>query len=93
MIVLPSLTAKLSNILISAWAVVLSSPDVGSSRRTMMGSVSSSVPMLTRFRSPPERRKMGVSAQEVRRSTLIMRSTSSILRNLVHSDGRRRKAV
>jgi hypothetical protein len=39
-------------------AVVLSRPEVGSSRSMRLGLISSSCPMLTRFRSPPEMPRM-----------------------------------
>mmetsp|Transcript_14904 Transcript_14904/g.32438 ORF Transcript_14904/g.32438 Transcript_14904/m.32438 type:complete len:81 (+) Transcript_14904:471-713(+) len=78
---------------IKATALVESRPLVGSSKRMIEGSVKSSEPMLTRFFSPPDTIKIGVSAHLERRKSLMIRSTSAILRSLGHDDGSRRKAV
>ena len=53
MIVLPATQSPFS-ILIIAYAVKLSSPDVGSSRKSIEGLVISYTPTAVRFRSPPE---------------------------------------
>ena len=58
-------------------ADVLSSPDVGSSRSTIAGSVSGSLPMVTLFFSPPDIMFIGVSAHLDNRSRRIVRSTLS----------------
>mmetsp|Transcript_33937 Transcript_33937/g.101267 ORF Transcript_33937/g.101267 Transcript_33937/m.101267 type:complete len:140 (-) Transcript_33937:860-1279(-) len=93
MMVLPARLARRSRMRMSATAEVESRPEVGSSSSTMDGSVRSSEPMLTRFFSPPETMKIGVSAHLASRSCLMIRSTSANFLGLVHDDGSRRKAV
>mmetsp|Transcript_24899 Transcript_24899/g.59102 ORF Transcript_24899/g.59102 Transcript_24899/m.59102 type:complete len:94 (+) Transcript_24899:2851-3132(+) len=93
MIVLPSSRASLSRIFISATALVESSPLVGSSSNRIEGSVSNSLPILTRFFSPPEIWKIGVSWHLVSRSCLMILSTSPVFLDLGHFEGRRKSAV
>mmetsp|Transcript_21035 Transcript_21035/g.49705 ORF Transcript_21035/g.49705 Transcript_21035/m.49705 type:complete len:100 (+) Transcript_21035:2500-2799(+) len=93
MIVLLCSRARECRICIRATAEVESKPEVGSSNRTMDGSVRSSLPILTRFFSPPDTMKMAVSAHFSRRSCWMMRLTSANLRSLGQSEGKRRKAV
>ena len=74
-------------------ALVESRPEVGSSRRRRVGSVSSSLPMFTLFLSPPLTMWMGVSAQPPSRSWQRTDSTSSTFLSLDQEAGRRRRAV
>mmetsp|Transcript_27897 Transcript_27897/g.32162 ORF Transcript_27897/g.32162 Transcript_27897/m.32162 type:complete len:97 (-) Transcript_27897:559-849(-) len=81
------------SICMSATALVESNPLVGSSNKIAFGSVRSSVPMLTRFRSPPDIIIMGVSAQLSRRSWTKILSTSACFSTLEYDGGRRSNAV
>jgi len=72
---------------------VESRPEVGSSRINIRGLVRSSVPMLVRFRSPPETSMMGVSTHRWRRSLVTTASTSAILRLFDQDRGNRKSAV
>lgn len=82
--------ASSRSVLTSEFAAVESSPEVGSSRSRMLGLVSSSVPMLQRFFSPPEIIRIFVSAHFSMRSVLITCSTTSRLVSLDRVSGRRR---
>mmetsp|Transcript_25402 Transcript_25402/g.45873 ORF Transcript_25402/g.45873 Transcript_25402/m.45873 type:complete len:97 (+) Transcript_25402:1592-1882(+) len=93
MMVLPSSRANEWRICINATADVLSNPLVGSSSKMMVGSVNNSLPILTRFFSPPEIMNIGVSAHFWSRNCLIIRSTSATFRLLSQVDGSRKKAV
>mmetsp|Transcript_41161 Transcript_41161/g.60947 ORF Transcript_41161/g.60947 Transcript_41161/m.60947 type:complete len:97 (+) Transcript_41161:1363-1653(+) len=71
----------------SPTALVLSKPDVGSSSNKTFGSVSSSVPILTLFFSPPESIMMADSATDVSRRLRRTFSTSSIFCAFVMDEG------
>ena len=92
-IVLPSSLANLNNIFINVTADVLSSPLVGSSNNIIAGSVSNSLPIFTRFFSPPLILLMGVSAHLLNRNRRMVRFTSLILRWRSHFGGSRNNAV
>ena len=84
MIVFPSSRARSWSILMRATADVLSSPDVGSLRNTIAGSVSGSLPMFTLFFSPPDIMFISVSAHLDNRSRHIVRSTLSTFLPCAH---------
>jgi hypothetical protein len=79
--------ARCFKVAINELAAVESSPEVGSSRSRIRGLVSSSVPMLHRFLSPPETSEIGVSAHFSKFRRRRIAETSSILRSLDHASG------
>jgi hypothetical protein len=90
--VLPE-SARVRSTFIRATAEVESSPEVGSSSRSTRGSVSSSVPMLVRFFSPPEMSMMGVFAHFCSRSWLMVSSTRATFAFSGSESGSRSSAV
>mmetsp|Transcript_2988 Transcript_2988/g.9817 ORF Transcript_2988/g.9817 Transcript_2988/m.9817 type:complete len:98 (-) Transcript_2988:268-561(-) len=61
-------------------AILASRPEVGSSTRSTGGFVSSSRPMLTRFRCPPESPRSSTEPMRVRMSSSLKWSCSSTAR-------------
>mmetsp|Transcript_9636 Transcript_9636/g.23621 ORF Transcript_9636/g.23621 Transcript_9636/m.23621 type:complete len:102 (-) Transcript_9636:462-767(-) len=77
--VLPWFLARSLNTPRRLTAEAESRPEVGSSRRMMDGFVNSSVPMFTRFFSPPEHIMMGLSATFASCRSRRISSTSEVI--------------
>ena len=86
--------ARLPRFLITAYAANASSPDVGSSRKTSVGFMTSSIPTEVRFFWPPEIPRiisspMYVSAQSSRPRSTSIRSTIARFSSIDTDDGSR----